>query len=94
MNRTWLAGFICCLGLVTETELKHFCNHLIIDFVFLYSGWGCDLGVIVWHVRVLILLGGGVRFALGAGRHGGKVSVPGATRVARVNFTICRHTMV
>ena len=87
VDRAWMGWFCLLLGVSDKTKLEHFCNHLMISFGFLNSSWSCDFGVIVWYVRVLILLGGGVGFALGAGRHGGEVSVPGATRVTRVNFT-------
>ena len=80
-------GWFCLLcGVGDETEFKHFCYHLILDFVRLNSSRSSDFGVVVWYIPVLVGLGGGVGFALGAGRHGEDGSIRGATRVTRRRF--------
>ena len=87
VDHSWVSWFrVLGAGIREETELKDFCDHFVLDLIGFSPGGGCDFRIVVWCVWILVvhLVVGSVVF--GADRHGGGISVRGATWITRVKM--------
>ena len=65
VDRSWMGWFRLLGGVSDKTELKNFCNHLILDFSRFDSSRSCDLRVVIRMSEFLSFLEGALDLRLG-----------------------------